>query len=132
MPNKKKRTSGISRYFGSSLWIAVAGVAAVAIIALLGTFTDIPLWIIGLSVLLLLVVSFALILRFFNRRGPHGADSQLLSPVLGNIMLDTVMKLKSPVFICDEKEERIIWYNRALSVVCDTGAQTHGRSCHRS
>ena len=90
------------------------------------TFTDIPLWIIGLSVLVLLVASFALILRFFNRRGPHGADSQLLSPVLGNIMLDTVMKLSSPVFICDEKEERIIWYNRALSVVCDTGAQLYG------
>ena len=126
MPNKKKQTLGISRFFGSSLWIAVAGVAAVALIALLGTFTQIPLWAIGLAVLVLLVLSFVLILRFFNRRGPHGADSQLLNPVLGNIMLDTVMKLHSPVFICDEKEERIIWYNRALSVVCDMGAQLYG------
>ena len=126
MPNKKKRTSGISRYFGSSLWMAAAGIAAVAIIALLGTFTDIPLWIIGLSVLLLLVASFVLILRFVDRRGPHGADSQLLSPVLGNIMLDTVMKLNAPVFICDEKEERIIWYNRALATACEAGVQLYG------
>ena len=70
MPNKKKRTSGISRYFGSSLWIAAAGAAAVVTIALLGTFTDIPLWILGLSVLVLLVASFGLILRTIVREYP--------------------------------------------------------------
>ena len=41
-------------------------------------------------------------------------------------MLDTVMKLNAPVFICDEKEERIIWYNHALATACEAGVQLYG------
>lgn len=126
MPKNKKQNGGLGRYIGSSFWIAASGVIAVAVLVLLGTLTELPLWGIAAAVLVLYAVACVLILRFADRRGPHGADSQLLSPVLGNIMLDTVMKLNTPVFICDEKEERIIWYNRALSASCDTGAQLYG------
>ena len=126
MPKNKKHNLELSRFFGSSLWMAAAGVIAVAILVVIGTFTEIPLWAAAVVVFVLLMLAYVLILRFADRRGPHGADSQLLSPVLGNIMLDTVMKLSSPVFICDEKEERIIWYNRSFSAACDTNVQLYG------
>lgn len=49
-----------------------------------------------------------------------------LNPVLGNIMLDTVSKLPSPVLICDESDGRIIWYNKSLLSLSPQRRALHG------
>jgi len=49
-----------------------------------------------------------------------------LNPVLGNIMFDTISKIPSPVLICDESEERIIWYNKALLSLVPNRSALHG------
>ncbi|MBP3368941.1 MAG: DHH family phosphoesterase, partial [Clostridia bacterium] len=41
-----------------------------------------------------------------------GVSDEVLAPVMGRIMFDAVVKMPSPVFICDSAE-RIIWYNSA-------------------
>ncbi len=43
-----------------------------------------------------------------------GPDDETLSPVIGNITLDFILKLYLPVVICDEAG-RIIWYNDAFT-----------------
>lgn len=108
------------------LLLAVISAALLAAVVLLGSYTSIPLWCLGAAAGILLLAAAAAIQLYTGRHGPHGADSQLLSPVLGSIMLDTVMKQPSPVFICDETEERVIWYNKALSDACAFKVQLYG------
>ncbi|MBQ8508903.1 MAG: DHH family phosphoesterase [Clostridia bacterium] len=43
-----------------------------------------------------------------------GPDDEKISPILGNITLDFILKLYLPVVICDESG-RIIWYNNAFT-----------------
>ncbi len=49
---------------------------------------------------------------------PQLAAAEDLRPVLGSIMLDVVLKLNSPVLICDDGG-RIIWYNKVLGPLSD-------------
>ena len=50
--------------------------------------------------------------NFFSFR-LAGADEEQISPILGNITLDFILKLYLPVVICDESG-KIIWYNSAF------------------
>ncbi len=50
----------------------------------------------------------------FFRFRTAGPDDEKLSPVLGNITLDFILKLYLPVVICDESG-RIVWYNNAFT-----------------
>lgn len=47
-----------------------------------------------------------------------GPDDEKLSPVLGSITLDFILKLYMPVVICDESG-RIIWYNSAFTKIAN-------------
>ncbi len=59
--------------------------------------------------------------RVLYVRKKHKAQgSEKLAPVMGQIMFDAVVKMRSPVFICDE-EERIVWYNTATESLVRTG-----------
>lgn len=49
---------------------------------------------------------------FFSFR--TASDDETISPILGNITLDFILKLYLPVVICDENG-RIIWYNNAFT-----------------
>lgn len=127
MPKQTKNKKTIKFHvFGTHFMLGAAAALLIALTVVLGTFTPIPLWSVGLCAVILLGAAFACIQLYNGRRGPHGADSQLLSPVLGNIMLDAVMKQPGPAFLCDEAEERIIWYNKAMSVFCDSHSQLYG------
>ncbi len=53
---------------------------------------------------------------FFSFRA--SADDEALSPMLGNITLDFILKLYLPVVICDENG-RIIWYNDSFTRVAN-------------
>ncbi len=109
--------------------LTAAAIAVVFIlVAVLGVFTAIPLPLLCLGAFLLIIAASVLITHLLDHRSMHGADSQKLSPVLGNIMVDTVMKQTSPVFICDAEEERIIWYNRAFASATEAKLQLYGHS----
>ena len=54
---------------------------------------------------------------FFSFRMP-APDDEKLSPSLGNITLDFILKLYLPVVICDESGH-IIWYNNAFTKAAD-------------
>ena len=58
-----------------------------------------------------LVVVVVLRILYVRQRSRKGG-SETLAPVMGRIMFDAVVKMKTPVFICDN-EERIVWYNTA-------------------
>ena len=45
---------------------------------------------------------------------PRKVTDPKLSPLLGQLMVDVVLKLHMPVLICD-MDGKIIWYNRTLS-----------------
>ncbi len=63
--------------------------------------------------------------RFLNRR--RGPKNENLSPVMGRIMFDAVVKLPTPVFICDE-DERILWYNTATEALYSSKNKLYGES----
>lgn len=110
------------------LLTAAAAVVILAGVALLGTLTEISLFILCAAAFFLFVAAGILILILTDRHASRGADRQALSPVLGNIMLDTVMKQPGPVFIADKAEERIIWYNRAFADAAAAKAQMYGKT----
>lgn len=63
--------------------------------------------------------------RLLNRR--RGPKNENLSPVMGRIMFDAVVKLQTPVFICDE-DERILWYNTATEALYSSKNKLYGES----
>ena len=63
--------------------------------------------------------------RLMNRR--RGPKNENLSPVMGRIMFDAVVKLPTPVFICDE-DERILWYNTATETLYSSKNKLYGES----
>lgn len=66
-----------------------------------------------------------LVHRILNRR--RGPKNENLSPVMGRIMFDAVVKLPTPVFICDENE-RILWYNTATEELYSSKNKLYGES----
>ncbi len=71
-----------------------------------------------MSVLYLGLMVFARVL--YVRKKHKAQGSETLAPVMGRIMFDAVVKMRSPVFICDG-EERIVWYNNATESLVRTG-----------
>ncbi len=63
-----------------------------------------------LIVLYLAVISLSYLI--IERRKRRKSMDDTLTPVMGRIMFDAVVKMRTPVFICDS-DERIIWYNNA-------------------
>jgi len=74
----------------------------------------------GLIFSLLLSVVYACIIVavrvLYVKKRHRKAGNETLAPVMGRIMFDAVVKMKTPVFICDD-EERIIWYNTATETL---------------
>ena len=62
----------------------------------------------------------------FERHG-RGKRDENLAPVMGRIMFDAVVKMTTPVFICDSSE-RIIWYNTATEALYSTKNKLYGES----
>lgn len=74
----------------------------------------------GLFVSALMALLYAgasiLVRVLYVRKRNRKNGSETLAPVMGRIMFDAVVKMKTPVFICDA-DERIIWYNTATEVL---------------
>ena len=55
------------------------------------------------------------------------SGNETLAPVMGRIMFDAVVKINTPVFICDSSE-RIIWYNNATEELHSEKNKLYGES----
>lgn len=106
-----------SRAVSPRLIIAVAiAVLFIVLFALITKFSKLDPLIVGaVMTACLLLAEFlgARLYGFFSLR-IAGPDDEKLSPILGNITLDFILKLYMPVVICDEAG-RIIWYNNAFT-----------------
>lgn len=94
-----------------------SGILCLAVAAVLSVCTDVSpiLWaVISLVVHAGICVGAYLILE--NRRKRDAMDENL-APVMGRIMYDAVLKMNSPVFICNSSEQ-ILWCNSALETLC--------------
>ena len=110
MKKSKIRANGGNRLFYLA---AVLAVIFFAVHLLLTVYTDaspaISAGVIG-GIYLLLVVALA-VSSYLN--SPRKMTDQKLSPLLGQLMVDVVLKLHMPVMICD-MSGKVIWYNRTL------------------
>jgi len=79
-------------------------------------------------ILVLVYVGAILLVRLFmQKKKKTSAGMENLSPVMGRIMFDAVVKMKTPVFICDN-EERILWYNTATENLPAVTGKLYGES----
>ncbi len=69
-------------------------------------------YITGALVIGLYLITVGLSFVIIERRKHKKNMDDTLAPVMGRIMFDAVVKMRTPVFICDS-DERIIWYNNA-------------------
>lgn len=88
----------------------------IAVYMLLVRYNNRPVFYGGI-ILTVNIIGSAVIWLLFNYLSKTSADSETLNPVLGNIMLDAMLKTHSPAFICDDAEGRFIWYNRATGAL---------------
>jgi len=88
-------------------------------------FTSVPPLFFGLAAVTFYAVYCALIWQFVEKRR-RGMRDETLAPVMGRIMFDAVVKMASPVFICDQ-EERIIWYNSATEALVPGQNKLYGQ-----
>lgn len=64
---------------------------------------------------------------FFEKRSKTGSLDEALAPVMGRIMFDAVVKMATPVFLCDSSE-RIIWYNNTTEELHSSKNKLYGES----
>lgn len=63
----------------------------------------------------------------FEKRSKAGTLDEALAPVMGRIMFDAVVKMSTPVFLCDSAE-RIIWYNNTTEELHSSRNKLYGES----
>ncbi len=63
----------------------------------------------------------------FEKRTKSGSLNEALAPVMGRIMFDAVVKMSTPVFLCDSSE-RIIWYNNSTEELHSSRNKLYGES----
>ncbi|MCI8388412.1 MAG: hypothetical protein HFE63_08130 [Clostridiales bacterium] len=109
------------RNFSPRLFMTIMlAVVFIALYALIIHFSELdPLVVGGIIIACFLLASFigSKLYGFFSFR-MVGPEDEQLSPILGNITLDFILKLYLPVIICDESG-KIIWYNSAFTKVAN-------------
>lgn len=115
MLNKGKKNGDIAPVGLSGAFFAVAGVAIAFMVIFLAVISFAPTY--SLAIGLVLIVVYTLGVGIYIFAAQRGSDASLpdtsISPLLGNIMNNTMMNLNFPAFIADEKEDVIIWSNRS-------------------
>jgi len=81
--------------------------------------------IVGTALAFVYVLMYMIIRHLHNRMRRKGPKNETLAPVMGRIMFDAVVKMHSPVFICDENE-RLIWYNTATEALVPSSDKLYG------
>ncbi|MBR5252642.1 MAG: DHH family phosphoesterase [Clostridia bacterium] len=104
---------------------AASGALFFIAFAVLAMLTKLPLLPTGIVLLLLHCGVCVGAYFFFEKKETRGAVDEKLAPVMGRIMFDAVVKMNSPVFICDSAE-RVIWFNSALEEMYPEKNKLHG------
>lgn len=108
--------------------VAVSGIGALVYMCLymlLMTREEANPYICGVIIIALYLLTVGLTYYIVDRRRRHGTKDETLAPVMGRIMFDAVVKMRTPVFICDS-EERIIWYNNATESLYSSKNKLYG------
>jgi len=109
--------------------VAIIGISALlymGLYMLLMTGENANPYIAGAIVIGLYLITAGLTCLIVERRKHSKALDDTLAPVMGRIMFDAVVKMQTPVFICDS-EERIIWYNNATESLYSSQNKLYGQ-----
>ncbi len=115
----------------TAVFFGVSGLVCVVLFAagllLLREVTHTKILCLGLICLILHTAASALAYYFFEKRTKTGSLDEALAPVMGRIMFDAVVKMATPVFLCDSSE-RIIWYNNTTEELHSSKNKLYGES----
>ncbi len=108
--------------------VAVIGISALlymGLYMLLMTGETANPYICGIFVIGLYLITSGGAVYLLERRKRGKTKDDTLAPVMGRIMFDAVVKMRTPVFICDS-EEQIIWYNNATESLASGKNKLYG------
>ncbi len=105
----------------------VSGAVFLVAFAALALLTKLPTILIGVAFFLLHCGICVGAYFLFEKRDRAGAVDEKLAPVMGRIMFDAVVKMNTPVFICDSSE-RVIWFNNAMEAMYSEKGKLYGSS----
>lgn len=115
----------------TALVFAMSGMVCVVLFALgvilLREVTSPKVLLIGVICLVLHGAASVFAYYFFEKRTKTGSLDEALAPVMGRIMFDAVVKMATPVFLCDSSE-RIIWYNNTTEELHSSKNKLYGES----
>lgn len=94
---------------------AAAAVAALAVYGLLASFTSLSKLYTGVAIIAIYVIAMVIYAVISKPKIDLEIKESELHPLLGEIMLSSMSKVKSPSFIADISDGKIIWYNHAAS-----------------
>ncbi|MBO4931131.1 MAG: DHH family phosphoesterase [Clostridia bacterium] len=132
MPKNSKQKNDLRGFrMETAVVFAVSGLVCVVLFTLgmllLREVTHTKILFLGLVCLLLHAAASALAYYFFEKRTKNGSLDEALAPVMGRIMFDAVVKMATPVFLCDSSE-RIIWYNNTTEELHSSKNKLYGES----
>ncbi len=111
----------------TGLVFVIGAAVCIALFAALTALTSLgPATLVIISLLLYALICGAAY-YFLERHKKTGASNETLAPVMGRIMFDAVVKMSTPVFICDSGE-RIIWYNAATEELISDKNKLYGET----
>lgn len=111
----------------TAIVFVVGGFLALVLYMLVTTQSSINPWFCGICLAVMYLGCSGLTYYFLEKRPRSGAMDETLAPVMGRIMFDAVVKMNTPVFICDANE-RIIWYNTATEALYSSKNKLYGES----
>ena len=111
---------------GTAVGIALSGAVCIAASTLAAAKFELDALKCGAAALAVFLLSVLLLWLIVERRGRIPGNEKL-APVMGRIMFDAVVKMPTPVFICDG-EERILWYNNATEALYSSKNKLYGES----
>jgi len=132
MPKNTKQKNDLRGFRKETATVfGVSGLACIVLFALsviaLNEVTPPKILLIGLIFLGLHTAASAAAYYFFEKRSKTGSLDEALAPVMGRIMFDAVVKMATPVFLCDSSE-RIIWYNNTTEELHSSKNKLYGES----
>lgn len=128
MPKNSKRNNELRGVRGETAAVfGIGGFLTLVLHMLITSKTEINPIFCGCCLIVLYSGIGAMVYYFLEKRPLSKARDEALAPVMGRIMFDAVVKMNTPVFICDANE-RIIWYNTATEALYSTKNKLYGES----
>lgn len=128
MPKNSKRNNELRGVRGETAAVfGIGGFLTLVLHMLITSRTELNPIFCGCCLIVLYSGICAMVYYFLEKRPLSKARDEALAPVMGRIMFDAVVKMNTPVFICDANE-RIIWYNTATEALYSTKNKLYGES----